>query len=412
MSGTLKGNMLIGQSGGPTMVVNASLVGAIEEAFRHPEMGRIFGAVNGMEGILGENLVDLTHEERGIWERIRVTPSTALGSCRLKIKEKHLQRIVDVFKAHEIRYFFYIGGNDSQHSAHQVLQLAESEGWDMRVIGIPKTIDNDLPEVDHCPGYGSAARFVVTATRCIEKDNEALHPVQFIEAMGRDTGWIAAASRGAREDPEQDAPHLIYVPERPFEEDKFVEEVKEVHARLGRVLAVVSEGLRRPDGSQVTASKRVDAFGHQQLGGMGQYLVDVIEDKMDVKARWDKLGTMQRSFAYCMSETDLGESYEVGRLAVWHASQGVTGKMVTLLREPGEEYVCTFGLTDLENVAEQTRYLDDKYVCQDRADIDESFLDYVEPLALGRRLTLGPEFVSFPRLKRYPVERKLPAYEP
>ncbi len=412
MSEALKGNMLIGQSGGPTMVINASLVGAVEEGFRHSEMGAILGAVNGMEGILGENLVDLTKEERGIWERIKVTPSTALGSCRLKVKDQHLARILEVFRAHNVRYFFYIGGNDSQQTAHQVQELAKAEGWEMRVMGIPKTIDNDLAEVDHCPGYGSAARFVITATHCIDKDNEALHPVQFIEAMGRDTGWIAASSRAAREDPEEDAPHLIYVPERPFDEDQFIEEVKEVLSRLGRVLAVVSEGLRRADGSQVTASTKVDAFGHVQLGGMGQYLVNLVEERMDVKARWDKLGTMQRSFAYCMSETDLGESYEVGRLAVWHATQGVTGKMVTLLREPGEEYVCTFGLTDLENVAEQTRYLDEKYVCQDRADIEERFLDYVEPLALGRRITIGPELLSFPRLKRYPVEKKLPDYKP
>ncbi len=412
MSEALKGNMLIGQSGGPTMVINASLVGAIEEALRHPEIGRVYGAVNGMEGILAENLLDLTHEDRSIWEKIKVTPSTALGSCRLKVKDKHLERVLDVFRAHAIRYFFYIGGNDSMHTAHQVLQVAEAEGWEMRVMGIPKTIDNDLAEVDHCPGYGSAARFVITATKCIDKDNQALHPVQFIEAMGRDTGWIAAASRAAREDPEQDAPHLIYVPERPFDEDCFIEEVKEVYARLGRVLGVVSEGLRRPDGTQVTASTKVDAFGHAQLGGMGQYLVNLVEERLDLKARWDKLGTMQRSFAYCMSESDLAESYEVGRLAAWHATRGVTGKMLTLLREPGDEYLCTFGLTDLENVAEQTRYLDEKYVCQDRPDIDESFLDYVEPLALGRRITIGPEFITLARLKCYPVEKKLPEYKP
>jgi len=393
------------------MVINASVVGVVHEAAAHEEIEAVYGAINGVEGILKENLVDLTREDPGILERVKLTPSAALGSVRFKVTEHHLPRILDVFEAHNIRYFFYIGGNDSALTSHQVEQLAKERGYDLRVVGIPKTIDNDLEEMDHCPGFGSAARFVITATRCIDKDNEALRPVQFIEVMGRDTGWLAAASRLARVDPERDAPHLIYLPEKHFDETRFLRDIEETQARLGRVVAVVGEGLRREDGSQVTGSTKRDPFGHVQLGGVGDYLTRLVEQELDLKARWDKLGTMQRSFAYCMSQTDLEEAYEVGRLAVAHACEGVSGKMVTVLRAPGPEYRCEYGLTDLMNVAGQTRFLPLEYISRAGNDVEESYIDYVEPLVRGRVTQVGPEIISFARLRGYRVEKRLPEYE-
>lgn len=408
MAETLKGNIVIGQSGGPTMVVNLSLVGAVKEALQHEQIQGIYGALCGLEGVLKEEFIDLRAQPAELLDAVADTPSTALGSVRLKIREEHLERIVLVFQAHNVRYFFYIGGNDSQLTCHQISQLAHEVGYEMRVVGIPKTVDNDLVEVDHCPGYGSAARFIATAVACIDRDNEALRPIQIVEAMGRDTGWLAAASLLARREP-GDAPHLIYTPEAPFSEAKFLEDVKRVYDEYGRAVVVISEGLRDEQCKQISASTQVDAFGHVQLGGMHQYLVTITENAYpQIKVRSDRLGTLQRSFIYCRSKTDAEESYLVGQMAVRHACEGVNDYMVTLERTSMHPYKCETGLTPLVNVAEQTRHLPLHYVSPTLNDVEESFLDYVQPLVEGEERTLDSGLPRLARLKPVMIPKKLP----
>jgi 6-phosphofructokinase len=397
----LKGNLLVGQSGGPSAVVNASLCGVIQEAMRHDEIEGIYGARNGVQGLLMGHLVDLRREKPSTIEGLRRTPTMALGSCRYKALGEDYERILDILSKYNVRYFFYIGGNDSMHTTHEIGRMARERGYEMRVMGVPKTIDNDLAFTDHSPGYGSAARFEAITAREMVMDTLSLRyteVIKVIETMGRNSGWVTAATALAGEY----APDLIYVPERPFVAERFLEDVEAVYKEKGWVVIAGCEGLKKPDGSYLAvfkAAMNVDAFGHPELGGLGQHLVDLIIENLHLKTRLDKPGTMQRSSGLCISRVDADEAYLVGQRAVHAAVDGTSDKMITLVREPGEEYQCTTGMVDLEKVANAEKLMPDPFINRDGNGVTSAFIEYALPL-IGGPL---PEYV---KLENFPVERR------
>lgn len=414
----LTGNCLIGQSGGPTAVINASLTGAITEALNHECIEEIYGCLNGVLGILNEDLIDLAAESQQTVRGLKYTPGAALGTCRYKLrKQQDFERALEVFKAHDIRYFFYAGGNDSQDTADKLSKLAQQQGWEMRVIGIPKTVDNDLPITDHCPGYGSVIKHICTTVREVACDNEAMGQhdlVSILEVMGRSAGWIAAgAALAKRRDHPHDPPHLIYLPEVAFTTEKFVEDVRRVLKRDRYCLIVVGEGLVDPDGNYVaTASGQTDAFGHAQLGGAGDYLRGLVEQHLGIKARAAKLGIAQRAAAHGASKADVEEAFLAGSAAVKAAVEGVTDKMVTLVRGESDHYTCETGLADLSEVANGVKMLPREWINEDGISMNHQFVRYATPLIQGES---SPPFEHgvpiFARLDRVTVERKLSAYE-
>jgi 6-phosphofructokinase 1 len=403
----LSGNLLVGQSGGPTAVINASLAGVVEEASRHAEIGDIYGAVNGVEGLLKESLVDLRAESEETLTLLPRTPSAALHSCRKKLSDADYQRLLTIFQAHNVRYFCYLGGNDSADTAHRIGLLAEKSGWEMRVMGVPKTVDNDLAYTDHCPGYGSVARFSALATRDAGLDTIAMHTVdivKIIETMGRNAGWITASTALAREQP-GDPPHLIYLPERPFDPERFLADVKaQVEQGRGCVIAVC-EGLRDAKGDILVSFKHAlgtDSFGHSQLGGVGDYLVNLIAEGLSLKARFDKAGTIQRSFGLAQSTVDVAEAKMVGEAAVAQACQGVSDQMIALVRVNQEPYRCQTGLAPLAAVANAERPLPDEFISESGNDVTPAFIAYARPL-------IGGSLPRYARLAMKPVPKKLGA---
>ncbi len=390
MAEELIGNCLVAQSGGPTAVINASLAGVITEALNHECIEEIYGAANGVVGILREDLIDLAEESQQTIRGLRYTPASALGTCRYKLRnDADFNRILEVFSAHNIRYFFYIGGNDSQDSANRISKLAQERGYDLRVIGIPKTIDNDLVATDHCPGYGSVIKYISTTVREIALDCAAMgnHDyVKIIEVMGRNAGWIAAgASLAKRKDHPHDPPHLIYLPEVPFTPEKFLGDVQRVLQKEKYCVIVVGEGLVDPDGNYVTtASQTTDDFGHAQLGGTGEYLRQLVEDHLQVRARSAKLGLAQRAAAHCSSLTDNDEAFAAGQAAVKAAVEdGITDKMVTLFRAETEQYSVETGLADLHEVANGVKHLPANWINEDGISLSHQFQKYALPLIQG-----------------------------
>ncbi len=379
-----KDNLLIGQSGGATAVINASLAGAIYEALRLDQIGNIYGALHGIEGVLKRQIVDLRREPGDIWQRLVTTPSAALGSCRYKLQPGDPERALETLRALDVRYFLYIGGNDSADTAHRLALAAQEAGDDLRVICIPKTIDNDLPFTDHCPGYGSAARFIALATMDSAMCTEAIphhFPVKIIEVMGRDAGWLAAASALGKERPE-DAPHLIYFPERRFSRERFLEAVREVYQAVGYVVVVVAETIRDEQGQPLGAigAQGTDAFNHPLLSGTAQHLVELVRRELGLRARFDKPGDLQRMSSVAISSADRDEAYLVGRMAVRYAVRGASDQMVTLIRQPGPHYACETGLADLEAIANEQRLLPDEYINDAGTGVTQGFYDYALPL--------------------------------
>lgn len=385
---TLRGNLIVGQSGGPTAVINSSLAGVVLEALEHDEIEEIFGMVHGVEGLLKEDILDLGRQPAAVIEGLRSTPSAALGSCRHKLKDSDYERLLRVLRAHDIRYFLYIGGNDSADTAWRLGRLARERGYDLRVMSVPKTIDNDLVETDHCPGYGSVSRWLATAVRDAGLDTEAIgvvDTIKVIETMGRNTGWITASTALAR-DHEDAAPHLIYLPERPLVRERFLADVERVYRRLGYAVITVCEGLKDERGEYITASGKAvdtDKFGHKQLGGVAATLCNMIAEGLKIKARWDKPGTIQRVSMLAASPVDLEEAFAVGRAAVRHAVEGRDGHMVTLVRESDDPYRWTTGLAPLEKVANAERRVPDDFISPDGNDVTAAFLAYARPLIGG-----------------------------
>lgn len=383
----LKGNCIIAQSGGPTAVINSSLAGAVEAALHSKAIEEVYGARNGILGILQENLCDLCREDLAKIQGLRHTPGAALGSCRYQLKKQEdYEKLLDIFRRYNIRYFFYIGGNDSMDTTAKVNRLARQEGYDLRVIGIPKTVDNDLPLTDHCPGYGSAAKYLATSVLEMGIDIQSIitsTKVAIVEAMGRNTGWLAAATALARRQP-GDAPHLIYLPEVPFDITTFLADVEGVYRQRGTVLVVVSEGLVDRKGNYVfNDAATQDVFGHQRLGGLGQFLLNKIEEELKIKGRVILPATSQRSAMHLASRTDVEEAYAVGRAAVEAAVQGASGKMVALSRQEGEAYHCTCDLVDVDQVANREKKVPRAWINDQGNDVTADFINYARPLIQG-----------------------------
>ena len=380
---------MVAQSGGPTAVINASVAGVVSEALNHECIEEVYGGINGVLGILKEEIIDLAEESQQNIRGLRHTPASALGTCRFKLKrEVDYERILEVFEAHNIRYFFYCGGNDSQDTADKISKLAQKKDYALRVIGVPKTIDNDLVLTDHCPGYGSVVKYLCTIIRETALDHEAMGQhdlVSIIEVMGRNAGWIAAGTTLAKskENP-NDAPHLIYLPELPFSKDRFVDDVQRVLKKNKYCLVVVGEGLIDKDGNYVANSATgQDAFGHQQLGGVGDFLANHIEENLAVKARSSKLGTGQRAAAHCSSKTDNDEAFMAGQAAVKAAIEGETDKMVILVRAEGDAYSCETSLAPLSEIANGVKEIPQDWISEDGVSMTAKFIKYCQPLVQG-----------------------------
>ncbi len=389
MSEELSGNILVAQSGGPTAVINASLAGVVSEALNHGCIEEIYGGLNGVQGILKEDLVDLAEESQQVIRGLRHTPASALGTCRYKIKRtEDYDRILQVFEAHNIRYFFYIGGNDSQDSAAQISKLAQERGYELRVIGIPKTVDNDLPVTDHCPGYGSVIKYIASSVKEMSLDHEALGQhdlVSIVEVMGRNAGWIAAgASLAKRRNQPDDAPHIILMPEIAFDSERFIYQVQETLKKHRYCMVVTSEGIVDTEGNYVAASSQADAFGHAQLGGAGEFLHNLVETSLGgIRVRSCKLGITQRAAAHCSSQTDNDEAYLCGQAAVRAAVSGETDKMVTLVRSESDQYGCETSLAPLVDIANQVKPFPGNWINEDGISLSFQYQKYAAPLIEG-----------------------------
>jgi ATP-dependent phosphofructokinase / diphosphate-dependent phosphofructokinase len=414
----LVGNVLVGQSGGPTSVINASVAGIVAEALNHECVEEVYGALNGVLGILQEELVDLASESQQQIRALRHTPGAALGTCRYKLKKQQdFERVLEVFKAHNIRYFFYIGGNDSQDTADKISKLAQQQGYELRVIGVPKTIDNDLSVTDHCPGYGSVIKYLATSVREISCDHEAMGQgdlVSILEVMGRSAGWIAAgASLAKRRDHPHDPPHLILLPEVPFNQEKILEDVRRVLKREKFCMIVAAEGLVDADGNYLAADAATDAFGHAKLGGAGDALAEIIETGIPTaKVRVARPGIMQRAAAHAASKTDVDEAFMAGQAAVRAAVAGETDKMITLVRGETDHYTCETGLAPLGEIANGIKKLPREWINEDSVSMNFQFLRYAQPLIQGE-VTLPHDagVPLFARLDKVRVEKTLPAFE-
>ncbi len=410
----LIGNVLVAQSGGPTTVINASLAGVITEALNHECIEEIYGGLNGIEGILNERLIDLAAESQQAVRGLSYTPASALGTCRYKIKsDADYARFLDVCKAHNIRYFFYIGGNDSQDTANKIAQYAKSIDWQMRVIGIPKTIDNDLVMTDHCPGYGSVVKYLATTIRELALDHEAMgnHDlVSIVEVMGRNAGWIAAGTTIAkRKNMLDDPPHIILLPEVAFNADYFISQVEECLKKNKYCLVVASEGLADESGNYVAAGGATDSFGHSQLGGVGEALQNLVASRLSgVKARSCKIGHAQRAASHCSSATDSDEAFKCGQEAVKAAVEGQTGKMVAIVRGDGDKYKAETTLVDLNDVANGVKHFPENWINEDKVSISQQFNKYILPLMQGEvKVPFENGLPAYVRLAKNEVEKKL-----
>ncbi len=390
MSTQLKGNAVVGQSGGPTAVINQSLVGVIQGVKECGHIEQLLGARHGVRGIVDEKFIDLKKASGELLERVAQTPAAGLGSTRDKPDAAYCEKIFKSFAKNNVRYFFYIGGNDSADTARIVSELAVKEKYELRVFHVPKTIDNDLRVHDHTPGYGSAAKFVAAAFIGDNFDNKSLPGIKVNIVMGRNAGFLTAASVLARHYAD-DGPHLIYVPEAPLSEEKFVADVDRVYAKYGRCLIAASEGICRPDGVTWAEAMKEnldrDSHGNVQLSGsgaLGDYLSDVIKRKLGqtvrrLRVRADTLGYLQRSFPGFVSTVDAQEARRVGRMAVKFSSQGEREGSVAMKRQPGNSYSIDTFLTPLATVAKETKHMDASFIA-DGNNIADAFVQYVKPL--------------------------------
>jgi ATP-dependent phosphofructokinase / diphosphate-dependent phosphofructokinase len=387
MTKTLAGNAVIGQSGGPTAVINQSLVGCIEGLRGCDVVGKILGAHHAVRGIVNNDFIDLTDIPQDRLDRIANTPSSGLGSSRDKPDEAYCKKIFDRFAENDVRYFFYIGGNDSSDTARIVNEMARQDGYDLRAFHIPKTIDNDLECNDHTPGFPSAARFVAQALMGDQLDNAALPGIKLDIIMGRHAGFLTAASMMARTR-DGDGPHLIYVPEVAFDLDKFTADVDRVYAKHGRCIVAISEGIHDSSGESITAklaeNVETDAHGNVQLSGtgaLGDYLVALVKERLGQKlrVRADTFGYLQRSFAGCVSEVDQHEARASARFAADLAVQGVENGSIAIRRVSDSPYTVKYERVKLGDVAGKTRTLPLEYIVDD-CDIDPSFRTYLAPL--------------------------------
>jgi ATP-dependent phosphofructokinase / diphosphate-dependent phosphofructokinase len=390
------GNLIIGQSGGATAVINASLVGIVEAAFTDQRIGAIYGMLHGIEGLLKEEVIDLRQQPVKIWQDLLHTPSAALGSCRYKLHDHDLEHTINILKRYDIQYMLYIGGNDSADTAHRLAKATQEIGYDLSILSIPKTIDNDLPFTDHCPGYGSAARFIAQATQDSALNTISIpwhYPVKIIETMGRDAGWLTASSALGKRD-ENDPPHILLTPEQPFIADRFLAQAEEIYKKLGYVIIVAAETIRDNKGQTLGSGQiDVDAFEHPLLSGAAQYLVDLVKRELKLRARFDKPGDLQRMSSAHVSITDRDEAYLVGKIGLHALLNGKSDKMVTLIRQDEPTYHCVTGLAELDKVANVQHLLPETYLNENRTMVTPAFYDYALPL-------IGSPLIPYTRLDR------------
>ena len=388
----LKGAALFGQSGGPTSVINSSAAGVFLEALNQENITHVYGAEYGIKGILDDRLFDISKEDRDELELLKNTPSSALGTVRYKLADykkddTDYKRLLEIFKKYNIRYFFYNGGNDSMDTCNKISKYLQKEGYPCRVMGVPKTIDNDLEGTDHCPGYGSAAKYVATTMMELYLDTHVYNTplITVVEIMGRNAGWLTAAAELATY--KGYGPDLMYLPETPFDLNEFTKEVKEVAKRKeGKVLIAVSEGIRDKDGkyiSEYASSVSRDSFGHAQLGGLAAFLANHLNAHTNIKVRDIEFSLMQRCAAHIASETDIWEAFMAGKKAVEYACEGHTDKMITFKRNEGKEYSISYEMLDLEHIANAEKKVPLEWIKKDHTGVTKEFIEYALPLIQG-----------------------------
>lgn len=384
-------NAFYAQSGGVTSVINTTASAVIHTARKHSDkIGTVFAGENGILGALEENLIDTAQFSDAQIKALKHTPGGAFGSCRYKLKSleenrREYERLIEVFKAHDIGYFFYNGGNDSQDTAHKVSQLSEKMGYPLVCVGIPKTIDNDLPITDCCPGFGSVAKYIATTTLECGLDVKAMSKstkVFILEVMGRHAGWIAAAG-GLAHQKEGEAPHIILFPEVPFDEDAFLAETKRSVDKYGYCVIVVSEGTKRADGQFIADAGTTDAFGHAQLGGAASVISNLVKSKLGYKNHYAIADYMQRSARHLSSETDFEQAYAVGKHAVKLAIQGKNAMMPVIIRESNSPFKWSIGEAPLDQIANVERMMPDNFIRKDGFHITRAARDYLAPLTYG-----------------------------
>jgi ATP-dependent phosphofructokinase / diphosphate-dependent phosphofructokinase len=400
-----KGKVLIAQGGGPTAVINQSLVGAVLEARKFPQVTKVYGALNGVRGILNEDFVDLTQETEHNLELVANTPSSALFTTRDKPDEKYCHEMFEVFKAHDIRCFLYIGGNDSADTVRIINETAKQQDYEFKAIHIPKTIDNDLVVNDHTPGFGSAAKFVASAFAGLNLDNRALNGIHIGVVMGRNAGYLTAASAIAKVYSD-DGPHLIYLPEKPFIIDRYLQDVKSTYEKYGRCIIAVSEGIKDEKGEPIITSLKtnheIDDHGNITLSGnglLGDLLAEQIKDKLNLKrVRADTFGYLQRSFMGCVSDVDQSEAREVGEKAAQFAIGYNLNGSVTIHRTG--DYAVDYKMSKLEEIGGKTKLMPDNFINAEGNGVTEEFIEYATPL-------LGSEFLTTHRIRAPKVEKIL-----
>lgn len=389
----LCGNAVIGQSGGPTAAINSSLAGVYLAAKKSKEIKTVYGMINGFEGFMQEKIIDMGEyikTDKDV-ELLKRTPASYLGSCRFKLpdvsKTELYEEAFELFKKYDIRYFFYIGGNDSMDTVMKLSEYAKTVDYEIKFIGVPKTIDNDLVETDHTPGFGSAAKYIASTVREIAQDARAyfLNSVTIVEIMGRNAGWLTAASALARQS-EGDGPDLIYLPECEFSFDKYLDDLKDVFAKKKNVVVAVSEGIKTADGkyvSETASSGGEDAFGHKHLGGTAQILADFAAQKLSCKTRAVELSTTQRCAGHFLSETDINEAFENGKAAVGYALDGETGVMISYERLSDEPYIICFVPKNINEIANGEKTIPLEWISESKNDVTEDLIRYVKPLICG-----------------------------
>jgi 6-phosphofructokinase 1 len=388
-----KKNMIIAQSGGPSSAINASIAGAVARAMASDKIGHVFGAIHGMQGFLEKKIIDISAQMRTTedFELLVHTPAQALGSSRYKLPKDNpdiYEEILAILKEYNVGYFFYNGGNDSMDTVSRLAAFFKEKGEDIVAVGIPKTIDNDLVETDHTPGFGSAARYVATSIAEVYLDTIVypLPAVTIVEIMGRNAGWLTAASVLARRDGIP-APHLIYLPEVVFDPDCFVEQVKRLVEQEQRIVVAVSEGVRLADGSYLADTGAAeDMFGHKTLGGVASTLETMIKDRVKIeklKTRAIQFSTLQRAAAHIACDTDLRESYECGYRAVESALEGITDVMITIRRASDEPYLTYYAASSLGGIANKEKKIPLEWISQDGDDVTEEMVRYLKPLVRG-----------------------------
>ncbi|MBQ9493703.1 MAG: 6-phosphofructokinase [Oscillibacter sp.] len=409
----LKGACIVGQSGGPTSVINASVYGVIDTALHNPSITRVFGAEHGIKGVLNDRLFDMSAEDPKELELLKYTPSSALGSCRYKMADPDVddtdyKRILEIFKKYDVRYFFYNGGNDSMDTCNKISKYMQKVGYECRVMGVPKTIDNDLFGTDHCPGFASAAKYIATSCMEVYQDARVYDTgiVCIVEIMGRHAGWLAAAAalatyKGA-------GPDLIYLPEVDFDMEQFLTDVERIYKANGNCLVAVSEGIHYADGRFVSEAKTsaTDGFGHAQLGGLAALLANAAKERTGAKVRGIELSLLQRCGAHLASKTDIEESYMSGAEAVKNAVAGMTDKMVGFeCTREGGKYTCKPKLLNLTDVANTEKKVPLEWINKTHDGIEQAFIDYALPLIQGEPdLPKDDSLPRFARLKKVLVK--------